>query len=154
MSYQNYNIDLLHLQDKSFNIINVEKQIINGVETLIIEVKKNTNELFCIHCGSTYIVTKDYYVRTIKYLDIAGYNSIIKYKQKRYKCKDCKLTFNEGNSFVKKHSTISNQTKLKLLEECRIKQSFTDVGKRLNLSTTTTVLNEFKDHVSISRNKL
>lgn len=40
MSYQNYNIDLLHLQDKSFDIINVEKQIINGVETLIIEVKK------------------------------------------------------------------------------------------------------------------
>ena len=109
--------------------------------------------MFCIHCGSTNIVTKDYYVRTIKYLDIAGYNSIIKYKQKRYKCKDCKLTFNEGNSFVKKHSTISNPTKIKLLEECRIKQSFTDVGKRLNLSTTT-VLNEFKDHVSISRNKL
>ena len=40
MSYQNYNIDLLHLQDKSFDIINFEKQIINGVETLIIEVKK------------------------------------------------------------------------------------------------------------------
>lgn len=40
MSYQNYNIDLLHLQDKSFDIINVEKQIISGVETLIIEVKK------------------------------------------------------------------------------------------------------------------
>src|SRR5690554_7631820 len=137
MSYQNYNIDLLHLQDKSFDIINVEKQIINGVETLIIEVKKNTNELFCIHCGSTNIVTKDYYVRTIKYLDNAGYNSIIKYKQRRYQCKECKKTFNENTNLVEKYSTISNPTKIKLLEECRIKQSFTDVGKRLNLSTTT-----------------
>src|SRR5690554_2593995 len=153
MSYENYSIDLLHLQDKSLELVNIEKQILNNVETLIFVVKRNTKELFCFHCGSTYIVTKDYYVRTIRYLDIARYNSIIKYKQRRYQCRDCKKTFNESTNLVEKYSTISNQTKLKLLEECRIKHSFTDVSERLNVSTTT-VLNEFKVHISISRNKL
>lgn len=153
MPYENYNIDMLHLQDKSFDIVNVEKELIKGVETLIIEIRKKILESSCLHCGSTSIVIKDYYTRTIKYLDIAGYSSIIKYRQRRFKCKDCNLTFNEDTNFVKKYSTISNPTKVKLLEECRIKQSFTDVGNRLNVSPTT-VINEFKEHVKVSRNNL
>ena len=143
MPTNDYNIDFFRLQDKSLCIEKLTEEIIKGVKCLVAYVKRNKTDSFCIECGSGNIVVNSYYIRTIRYLDIAGYNSIIKYKQRRYQCRDCKKTFNESTNLVEKYSTISNQTKLKLLEECRIKQSFTDVSERLNVSTTT-VLNEFK----------
>jgi transposase len=153
MSINYYNTDFFRLQDKTLCIEKITEETIDDIKYLVAYVNRIKTDSFCVECGSTSIVVNSYYVRTIKYLDIAGYNSLIKYNQRRYKCKDCGKTFNEKTNLVERHSTISNLTKVKLLEECRIKQSFKDVGKRLNLSTTT-VLNEFKDHLSISRNKL
>ncbi|MCK9471048.1 MAG: ISL3 family transposase [Bacilli bacterium] len=153
MSIYNYNIDFLRLQDNSLVVESIKESNINGVFNLVVSVKKDAKEKCCAECGSINIVVNSYYTRTIKYLDVAGYNCIIKYKQKRYMCKDCNITFNEKCNFVEKNSTISNATKVKLLEECRIKQSFKDVSQRLNVSHTT-VLNEFKEHISFSRNKL
>jgi len=153
MSYENYSIDILHFQDKTLEIKDVSKESICGIQTTIIEVAKPKDCSSCIHCGSIDIIIKDYYYRTIKYLDIAGHNCLIKYKQRRYFCKSCNKTFNEPSNLVDKNSIISNAVKIKSLEECRVKQSFKDVGQRLHISTTT-VINTFSDHITSSRKRL
>jgi transposase len=99
------------------------------------------------------IKTHGYHLRTIKFLDIASYKSIVEYKQRRFICHDCHKTFNEDTSFVEKGSTISNQTKVKLLERLRNKSSFTDIAQDLNISLTTAI-NEFSEHISDYRCKL
>ena len=92
------------------------------------------------------IKVNSYYQRTIRFLDIGSYKSIIKYNQ-RFICFDCNKTFNETSSLVEKGSTISNQTKILLLSKARKKTSFTDIAKSLDISTTTAI-KEFKDHIS------
>ena len=90
MPTNDYNIDFFRLQDKSLCIEKLTEEIIKGVKCLVAYVKRNKTDSFCIECGSGNIVVNSYYIRTIRYLDIAGYNSIIKYKQRRYQCRDCK----------------------------------------------------------------
>lgn len=81
------------------------------------------------------------------------YNTIIRIKQKRYICNDCNKTFNMKLSIVEKGCSISNTTKLKVMDEAKTKQSFKDISKRLNISCTSTI-NTFTNSSSISRNRL
>jgi transposase len=107
----------------------------------------------CKHCGSTSIKIHGYHTRKIRFLDIGSYKSNIEYKQRRFKCDDCSKTFNEDTDLVKKGSTISNQTKVKVLDNLRTKTSFTDVAENLNISVTTTI-KEFSEHIIDYRCKL
>lgn len=155
MSQNYYNIGIIDLQDKSLLITNTCQDVIDEKKTTIINVIKdiNSSNKHCKHCGSISINTNSYHIRTIRYLDIAGFKSIIRYKQRRFICKDCKKTFNEDCSLVEKYSTISNPTKRQLLEECRKKQTYIDISNRVNVSHTT-VANTFNEHISDFRNKL
>lgn len=155
MSQNYYNIGIIDLQDKSLILTNAYQEKFNNELTTFLDVikdRKLTNS-FCKHCGSLNIHIHAYHIRTIRYLDIAGYKSIIRYKQRRFICKDCNKTFNEDCGLVEKHSTISNPSKIKILDECRKKQSFTDISERVNVSHTT-VTNTFDDHISKFRIKL
>lgn len=155
MSQKDYIIDLLNLQDAGLIIDKVEDKEVNNIEYKNIYIHKDSHFScnFCSFCGSTNIKIHNYHVRTIKYLDIAGFKTIIDYKQRRFKCKDCNKTFNEECSLVSKGSIISNASKVKLLEECRKKQSLIDISERLNVSHTT-VANTFNEHISEFRNPL
>ena len=151
MSQENYSTEIIDLQDKDL--------IIDGINTKgftkIIKVYKpiERSDKCCKHCGSTNIKVNSYYQRTIRFLDIGSYKSIIKYNQRRFICFDCNKTFNETSSLVEKGSTISNQTKILLLSKARKKTSFTDIAKSLDISTTTAI-KEFKDHISNYRCRL
>ncbi len=153
MSHENYNIDILRFQDKSFRVKSLSQVVICDGKTNVFEVEKEKPEVCCCFCGSVDILIQGYYVRTIKYLEMAGFNTVLKYRQRRYRCKTCGKTFNETNSLAVKNSIIANEIKIKALEECRLKQSFKDVGKRLNIATST-VIDDFSDHIALFRNKL
>lgn len=151
MSITNYNTEILELQDKSLVI---DRVITDGnTKTFIVSKPRHLSNSCCIHCGSTTIFAHGFYYRTIKFLSIAGFKSIIRYKQRRFKCLLCHKTFNEDSSLVEKGSTISNASKLKILEETTKKQTFTDVAIRYDV-TSTTVNNEFIRHIADYRAKL
>lgn len=105
---------------------------------------KSIGKVFC--CSS-------YYNRSIHYLNVGFYKSNITYKQRRFLCKDCNITFNETSSLVEKGSTISNQSKLDILNKARLKMSFTDVANQTDISVTTAI-KEFKDHIAEFRTEL
>lgn len=68
-------------------------------------------------------------------------------------CCDCNKSYNIQSSIISKGCSISNPTKLKIIQESKSKQSFTDIALRLGVSTTHTI-STFNEHIAISRNKL
>lgn len=155
MSHNDYIIDLFKLQDNTLTVTNVDTQIINGEHCIIIYVFKSrsVSNKCCIICGSVNIISHAYYLRKIKFLKIAGFNSYIYYKQRRFICKDCNRTFNETCYLVNKNANLSNAVKRMALEECRKKQSFLDIADRINISHTS-VANTFNNHIGELRHKL
>lgn len=153
MSSNDYIINFLHLQDSKIRILNVNEETIDNIVFTVIDVEREIEPHVCTKCSSNNVNILNYYKRTIKYLDCFGYNCLIKYKQRRFVCKECSNTFNENCYLVQKNKNISNATIQKLLEECRTKQSFKDIAKNTNISLPTAI-SYFMKHVSDSRNTL
>ena len=136
MSYNNYNKNLIDLQDDTIeisDIIKVDNENESCIEIYIHKLLVNSDKS-CPHCGAANIVTKGYHTRKIKYIKIGLFNSYLIYKQRRFICKECNKTFNETCSFVNKNSNISNQIKSNVLEEFKKKQSNKDIAERNNIS--------------------
>ena len=153
MSEKDYITKSLHLQDDKIIVNRVLDEIIKGIITTVIYVERHFEPHLCPDCNSDNVVIKDYYDRTIKHLDYFGFKSIIKYKQRRFKCNNCKKTFNERCNLIKKNYNSSNAVITKILEECRTKQSFKDIAKSINVSLPT-VVKYFNFHVSNTRKTL
>ena len=136
MLQQNYNTNLIDLQDKDLEIISVSTIESNEKKLIEIHVFKplEKSNKCCLKCNSNAIVTQSYHMRKIKFLPIAGINSFLFYKQRRFLCKSCGKTFNESSTLVSKNSTISNQTKKVILKECSKKQSAVDIAERTSVS--------------------
>jgi len=148
----NFIIELLGIKDKTITILKNYKDSINGVVHHIIELKREKRPHTCPVCGVETDAIHDYYKRKIKHIPIAGYNSIIIFHQRRYRC-SCGKRFNEDNLFVGKGNKISNTSKLFIMKEMKYKQSFTDIAKRLNISITT-VIRYFRNHFVAKRVQL
>lgn len=151
MSENNFNTDIIDLQDKDLVIDYVTT--IDNLKIFHVSKPIEKSDTYCIHCGSISIKINSYYIRLIRFLDVGLFKSKIEYKQRRFICTDCKKTFNETSSLVDKGSSISNQTKISLLEKTRLKLSFTDVANQLDVSVTTAI-KEFKDHIADFRCEL
>ena len=104
----NYIKKLLHIQDNKIYITAIEEKYINNIITNIICVSREIEPTICPDCKSSNYISHNKYTRSIKYADIAGYNTLLKYTQRRYKCKDCGKTFNEPCYLANSSSTISN----------------------------------------------
>ena len=59
---------------------------------------------------------------------------MLKYNQRRYKCKECGKTFNEPCNLADSSSTIANSLKLKVLDQCKQKKSYKDISKDSNIN--------------------
>lgn len=151
MSQDYFNTDIIDLQDKDLKIDAVITK--DNVKTLLVSKPIEKSNKSCIFCESTNIKINCYYKRSIRFLSIGVYKSIIIYNQRRFICSNCNKTFNESSSLVEKGSTISNQLKITLLEKSRLKISFSDLANQCDVSITTAI-KEFKTHISDYRSKL
>ena len=151
--YDNYILKILEFQGSDIEFDNVEMVEVKGVKTVCIHAKKKIidDEIICCpKCGSVSIYKKSVTERTIRHLSTFKSPCIIRLTQRRFQCKDCGKTFNEDNNFVKKRCRISNDVKTAIIDECRKKQSFSDVAERLNISTYS-VEKEFDMNVVVDR---
>lgn len=151
MNQNNFNTDIIDLQDKDLIIESVITK--DNIKIFNVFKPKEKSNNFCIYCGSTNIKVNCYYKRSIRFLDVGLFKTRISYRQRRFICVDCNKTFNETSSLVEKGSSISNQTKIALLDKTRLKLSFTDLADQVGISVTTAI-KEFKDHIADFRCEL
>ena len=142
-------IKLLNLEDVD---INLEKSFVEKVDGfLICSIVLNSNTNSCPLCGSTNISINDYRTKKIVHSISTHQPCILRYKARRFICKDCKSTFYEHNPFCQKDEKLSLFTDLLILDKLRSHTStFTSVAKDLNVSVQT-VINVFDKYVQASR---
>lgn len=152
----NFNIKNLIFQEKDVEIITDEIKKINEVDYYIITVKSKDFKLpiTCPRCGSkANFERKDYYFRTIRELKIHNINVIIRYKQARLRCKECKKGINEILDFVKPSSRTTIKLDKEIHEQLSLGSSMTQVSINTGVSITT-VENKIINNVEVNRSKL
>lgn len=91
----------------------------------------------CPFCNSFNIIVKDYKLRVIKHPTLTNHNSLLYYRCRRYKCKDCSSTFNEDNPFSVHKHRVSNLLKIEVLSELKKPfHTYSSVAQRFFISNT------------------
>lgn len=119
-----------------------------GLQDLIIKkVETNEKEIHiygqlerkphkCPCCGADTAKIHDYREQVIKDIPLYDKHVFIHLKKRRYRC-DCGKHFYESNQFLPRYYRRTNRLSAHILDRLRKLITFTDVGKEVNLSTTT-----------------
>ena len=129
---------------EEFEIEEDDKEI-----TAYVKLKRLPNQT-CIHCKSKNIIIKEYKVKTINHKHFTGKQCFIKYKKRRYLCRDCKKTFYEHNPFSFANESVSVETVLYVLDELKSTQSFKSVALKAGISQKK-VVQIFDKYIDIPR---
>ena len=121
---------LIGLQDLIItNIEDNEKEIhIYG------NLKRKTHKCPC--CGAETDKIHDYREQVIKDIPVYGKNAFIHLQKRRYRCQ-CGKRFFESNTFLPRYHRRTNRLSAYIIDRLTNMVTFTDVGKEVNLSTTT-----------------
>ena len=130
MLYTNCTEKLIGLQDLIItNIEDNEKEIhIYG------HLKRKTHKCPC--CGAETDKIHDYREQIIKDIPVYGKKAFIHLQKRRYRCQ-CGKRFYESNSFLPRYYRRTNRLSAYIINRLTNMVTFTDVGKEVNLSTTT-----------------
>lgn len=142
-------IKLLNLEDINIDLDKSHVDKVNGKLECTIVLNNTTN--CCKECGSTSICSHGFINKKITHSISTNQPCILKYKARRFRCKDCNKTFLEDNPFCQKDEKLSLYTDIKILEKLRSHTAtFTSVSKDLHTSIQT-VINVFDKYVSDTR---
>ena len=98
------------------------------------ELERKTH--ICPDCGAETDKIHDYRIQVIKDIPIYNKNAFIFLKKRRYRCQ-CGKRFYEDNTFLPRYHRRTNRLSAYIIYKLRTMVTFTDVGKEVNLSTTT-----------------
>lgn len=119
-----------------------------GLQDLIIKkIETNEKEIHiygqlerkfhhCPDCGAETDKIHDYREQEIKDIPIYGKIAFIHLQKRRYRCK-CGKRFYEKNTFLPRYYRRTNRLSAYIIDRLRSMVTFKDVGKEVNLSTTT-----------------
>ena len=119
-----------------------------GLQDLIIErIKSNEKEIHiygkltrkahcCPNCSAKTDKIHDYREQIIKDIPVYGKAAYIHLQKRRYRCQ-CGKRFYEKNIFLPRYHRRTNRLSAYIIDRLRKMVTFTDVGKEVNLSTTT-----------------
>lgn len=143
------------------NILNVDDKDIdsldciddsNGNLTLTIKLLRKESDV-CPACDKLGRI-HGYNTKKLNHSIFANRKCIIIFKQRRYKCVDCDLTFSESNPFAKRNGKITHETKINVLKDLkRTNVTYNQVAGRYNI-TATEVQRIFDKHVNIEPHAL
>ena len=143
------------------NILNVDDKDIdsldciddsNGNLTLTIKLLRKESDV-CPACDKPGRI-HGYNTKKLNHSIFANRKCIIIFKQRRYKCVDCDLTFSESNPFSKRNEKITHETKINVLKDLkRTNVTYNQVAGRYNI-TATEVQRIFDKHVNIEPHAL
>jgi len=143
------------------NILNVDDKDIdsldciddsNGNLTLTIKLLRKESDV-CPTCDKPGRI-HGYNTKKLNHSIFANRKCIIIFKQRRYKCVGCNLTFSESNPFSKRNEKITHETKINVLKDLkRTNVTYNQVAGRYNI-TATEVQRIFDKHVNIEPHAL
>ncbi|MCQ2979270.1 MAG: transposase family protein [Clostridia bacterium] len=118
-----------------FKELNVKKVIVeNCCKHIFVETTIEAQE--CPTCGMLAHKVKGYgKEREIQAMEILGYPSVIHYKPKRLRC-ECGKTFSVNSPDIPGRSNLSNDRKLKIYRDLKLKISMREVARLNNVSVT------------------
>ena len=122
--------ELIGLQDLIIKKIESDEKEIHIYGML----KRKTHH--CPDCGAETDKIHDYREQIIKDIPIYGKNAFIHLYKRRYRCQ-CGKRFYEKNTFLPRYHRRTNRLSAYIIDKLRSMVTFTDVGKEVNLSTTT-----------------
>mgnify|MGYP003298363120 CR=1 FL=1 len=143
MNQNNYNTDFDFFKDKRITLLSDETY--KDYRYLKFELLKDKDkEYLCSNCGSKELIGHGIKTRLIKEPLFYGYKTRITFIIHRFKCKNCGTVISDSSTIVPENKNISIRTKFLIMNELQNFISFSDVGKRLNISANT-VENVFND---------
>ena len=148
----NDTIKLLNLEGIN---VDLDKSDINKIDnTIYCNIILTRQNEACPLCGSINIGIKDYQTKKIAHSVLTSSACIIKYRARRFVCKDCSKIFYEKNPFSQQGEKTSTMTRLLVINSLKSHTStFSSVAKEYNL-TPMTVMNIFDSWVDCRRKKL
>lgn len=139
------------------NILNVDDKDIETLEcvddkdgNLVVYVTLNRKDKdVCPVCGKQGKV-HGYTNKNLKHSIFANRSCNLIFKQRRYKCIDCDLTFSESNPFAGRNDKVTHETKINVLKDLkRANVTYNQVAQRYNI-TATEVQRIFDKYVNIA----
>jgi len=124
-------INILGLEDDSVNILNIA---IEGT-TKEFTIEKKLVPMYCPSCGCR-MYSKGVKTRTVKHPVFQdGYHTILKVRQRRWKCTSCNYSAPDTFRFLDKYKQSTNATDFLILEELRdLNSTVVDVAAKFNVS--------------------
>lgn len=150
---EDFSIKKLIFQDKDVEIISQKIYEEGERKILIIVARSNTitSPQICHRCGSiANFERKGLYTRTIKEMKIFDLEVIIKYKQVRLRCLECKKGINEILEFVKPASRLTNNLENEIVSRKEKGISMIQISDNIGTSITT-VTNKLEKKDQIKR---
>ena len=143
--------NILNVDDKDIDSLNCIDDS-NGNLTLTIKLLRKESDV-CPACDKPGRI-HGYNTKKLNHSIFANRKCIIIFKQRRYKCVDCDLTFSESNPFAKRNGKITHETKINVLKDLkRTNVTYNQVAGRYNI-TATEVQRIFDKHVNIEPHAL
>ncbi|WP_249028574.1 ISL3 family transposase [Tannockella kyphosi] len=144
-------LQLFNLEAKRIDTFEIRPTLFNELE---IHVKLSRCYQTCPCCHNKTNTVKDYVPKKITHSLLHSKPTYIFYNARRYRCKICGKSFYEENPFTHEKARISALTVYNVIEEFKSpRATFSDVAARYHISTTS-VINLFDQHVSVSRKTL
>lgn len=92
---------------------------------------------YCPSCGCSNVRIKGYYDTKIRHSIIVHKNTYVFIRNRRYVCSRCGKSFKQEMNIANKGSSISNSTKLAIVDDLKSKKTILAIAKERNVSTTT-----------------
>lgn len=120
------------------------KDIKRADSQMVLFIEKERRDCTCPHCGTVTNRIHDYRTVTIKDIPLQYYQTLIKYRKRRYHCPGCGKHFNEPFSLVPKNCQISLRLGMLALNQLADTGSVSRVAKNLGISASS-VFRRFRD---------
>lgn len=117
----------------------IVKKVINNNKTTEIDVEMERKEHTCPFCSASTNTIHDYRKQQIKDVSAFGKKVVLNYRKRRYCCPNCKKRFSEDHPFVPKYHRMTSRLVANILEDLSGTDSFTNVAKKNNVSTSTVI---------------
>lgn len=115
MSYEKFITDFLNIKPSDLSKIITSTKPDGSIFIRVRLVPKTTA---CPYCHRN-VKIQAYYPRKLTHSTFSNRNCFIIYEQRRFRCKDCEITFNEPNPFTIPNERLTYETKINILKDLK-----------------------------------
>lgn len=151
MSISDYTKEILDILDLNLTFEEdcLQKESVNGEICLVFYGQLSYHPEECFHCGeeeTTRLMKWGFKEVTIQLNDVSEYQTLLKMKKQRFRCKTCGKTFVAETSVADRHCSIARRVKLAVTEKLTQPLSMSMVARMKHVSPTTVlrVLHSFE----------